>query len=242
MNQYSTKTANSKNGVQPIATLSHFVGFHNTHLMVYQYQGVAYVPLKAIVDLIGTDWRQAKRSAIDGDNQILYGTTRLLTPFLDNTGGLITPEATLEDGSNGILGGDISPQNAVFDDEMDENLPSNAKHNSLINMVCIRLDRVTMYLARVNTSRLRSHGNISSADYLLALQQEWADALHSYEAYGVVVKTTFANNIKELKTLVGIQSKLNDPQQKSIISRQIDTALGLQRPTEPDLFNQGGNA
>lgn len=91
MNQYSTKTTNSQNPVQPIATLSHFIAFHGINLMVYQHQGTAYVPLKAIVDLIGTDWRTAKRSAIDGDNQILYGTIRLVTPFLDNTGGLMTP-------------------------------------------------------------------------------------------------------------------------------------------------------
>nr|WP_314233370.1 hypothetical protein [uncultured Moraxella sp.] len=240
MNQYSTKTTNSQNPVQPIATLSHFIAFHGINLMVYQHQGTAYVPLKAIVDLIGTDWRTAKRSAIDGDNQILYGTIRLVTPFLDNTGGLMTPQTSFGDTSNDSSVGLMPQQNTVFDDEIDENLTVNSKSNALVNMVCIRLDRVTMYLARVNTARLRSNGNISSADYLLSLQQEWANALHSYETYGVAVKNTLFDNTKQLKMLADIYSKLNDSQQKAIVARQIDYVLGVQRPNQNDLFSQGG--
>lgn len=213
----------------PIATLSHFVPIHGINLMVYKYQEMAYVPLKAIVDLIGTDWRTAKRSAIDGDNQKLYGTIRLLAPFLDNTGGFVTPQTILCDGVKGTLVGVKPHQNTDFEEDIDENLNNNSTSSSLVDMVCIRFDRVAMYLARVNTSRLRSNGNVSSADYLLALQQEWADALHSYETYGIAVKKNIEDNMKYVNLLANTLAKLTDQQQRYIISKKIDEAIGLDR-------------
>lgn len=42
---------------------------------------------------------------------------------------------------------------------------------------CVRLDRVELYLARINTSRVRVNHNYSAADYLLNLQEEWAGAM-----------------------------------------------------------------
>lgn len=121
------------------------------------------------------------------------------------------------------LGGDITPQN-----------------ETLVDVLCLRLDRVQMFLARVNTARLRSHGNIDNADYLLTLQQEWADALHDYETHGIAIKNTVFTNTKQLKTLVDIYSKLNDKQQKHVISKQIDACLGIEHrySDQPDMFDK----
>lgn len=52
---------------------------------------------------------------------------------------------------------------------------------------CIRLDRVAAYLMSINPDRVRAAGNVEGADFLIAKQQEWADALHDYEQLGVAV-------------------------------------------------------
>ncbi|QQU05978.1 hypothetical protein I6I87_07645 [Moraxella osloensis] len=214
MSQYNTNP-------QPIATLSHIIQFHGLYLIVRKYQNTEYVTLKPIVEAIGIDWRNVKRNLENEDNQKLYGAIALLSPTTDNFGGHMTQKASVETTSNTNFE-QKNEQKAQFSEDF-----------------CIRLDRVHMFLARVNTAKVRSAGNEQVADYLLALQQEWADALHSYETYGVAVKNSFNENTKQLKTLVDILSKLTDSQQKAIISKQIDYALGLQRPIENDLFNQG---
>lgn len=214
MSQYNTNP-------QPIATLSHIIHFHGLYLIVRKYQNTEYVTLKPIVEAIGIDWRNVKRNLENEDNQKLYGAIALLSPTTDNFGGHMTQKTPVETTSNTNFE-QKNEQKAQFSEDF-----------------CIRLDRVHMFLARVNTAKVRSAGNEQVADYLLALQQEWADALHSYETYGVAVKNSFNENTKQLKTLVDILSKLTDSQQKAIISKQIDYALGLQRPIENDLFNQG---
>lgn len=53
---------------------------------------------------------------------------------------------------------------------------------------CIRLDRARMFLARINTARMRSNDNAVVADRLLAMQVEWAKVLHDYETHGYAAK------------------------------------------------------
>ncbi|WP_406622883.1 hypothetical protein [Acidovorax sp. SDU_ACID1] len=65
----------------------------------------------------------------------------------------------------------------------------------------IQLDRARMYLARINTARMKAHGNVDGAEMLLALQIEWAEALHAYETTGVAVKK---NHREGLSTLMGL--------------------------------------
>ena len=188
----------------PIAMFSKVISFHGTHMMVYSYQDKDYVPAKPIADIIGIDWRQAKRSMLKDDNQKLYESIRLSMSKISN------------------LGGDISPQTS--------------ENDSLTDAVCIRFDRVEMFLARVNTSRLRSHGNIEAADYVLKLQTEWAQALHNYETHGIAVKSTLFNNTKQLKLLSDIYRSLTDKQQKHVVAQQIDACLGITREKETDLL------
>jgi hypothetical protein len=192
-------------------------------LFVYSTGDLQYIPIRPIIDLIGTDWRTARKSLINGDNADLFGTTSLLVAKIDNSGG-----GTLE------IGG-ISTR---LDNQSDAN---NIQKDDLIEILCIRLDRVHMYLARVNTSKLRVHGNIKSANYLLNLQHEWADALHDYETHGIAVNKSVFDNTKQLKVLVDIYSKLTDKQQKHVVSKQIDHALSIQRTVnngkQPDLLD-----
>ena len=215
MSQYNTNP-------QPIATLSHIIHFHGLYLIVRKYQNTEYVTLKPIVEAIGIAWHNVKRNLENEDNQKLYGSLTLLAPKTDTFFYHMIEKSPVETTSNT----DFEPKNeqkAQFSEDF-----------------CIRLDRVHMFLARVNTAKVRSAGNEQVADYLLALQQEWADALHSYETYGVAVKNTLFDNTKQLKMLADIYSKLNDSQQKAIVARQIDYVLGVQRPIQNDLFSQGG--
>lgn len=53
-----------------------------------------------------------------------------------------------------------------------------AAANHLAQSLCIRLESMTLFLLRVETGDLRAAGHIEAADRLLALQQEWGDALY----------------------------------------------------------------
>lgn len=203
--------SNQPNNLQPIASLSHIIFFHGINLIVRKYQNTEYVPLKPIVESIGIDWRNIKRNMENADNQQLYGAVNILSPEPDVFTGHMTQEKVVENFSN------------------DDSEHKSTKNMQFSDLFCIRLDRVTMFLARVNTSKVRASGNESTADYLLFLQQEWADALHDYESTGIAVNKTVFDNTKQLKVLVDIYSKLTDKQQKLIISKQIDHALGVHR-------------
>ena len=214
---------NTKNQAPLKANPTETINFHGLILFIYSTGDQEYIPIRPIIDLIGTDWRTARRSLITGDSADLFGTTSLLTAKIDNSGGLM-----LE------IGG-------VSTHSKSDSATNNARNDELIEILCIRLDRVHMYLARVNTSRLRVNGNIKAADYLLRLQHEWADALHNYETHGIAVNKTVFDNTKQLKVLVDIYSKLNDKQQKLVVAKQIDHALGIHRTDErnnqPDMLN-----
>lgn len=206
----------------PLAELSRIVSFHGMNLFVYAVNGDEYVPAKSIVDVIGIDWRNTKRNLDQDDNQKLYGVMRVNALKIDNLGGLKTPQTPLKVGSN---------------ESLEQKINDNSQFNDLL---CIRLERVQMFLARTNTSRIRANGNTSGADYLLKLQHEWADALHDYETHGIAVNKTVFDNTKQLKALVDIYSKLNDKQQKQVVAKQIDHALGIHRPADsnqPDMLN-----
>lgn len=53
---------------------------------------------------------------------------------------------------------------------------------------CILLSRVAAFLMSINPDRARANGNESGADFLEEKLNEWADALHDYEAFGVAIK------------------------------------------------------
>ena len=52
---------------------------------------------------------------------------------------------------------------------------------------CILLSRVAAFLSGVSPERVQAAGNLDGADYLIAKQEEWADALHDYEELGVAI-------------------------------------------------------
>ena len=51
--------------------------FHGMYLLVVEAQGVQYVPFRPVVDLLGLDWRMARRTAFSADNAELYALQEL---------------------------------------------------------------------------------------------------------------------------------------------------------------------
>lgn len=64
-----------------------FINFHNTTLLVIKYEGLEYVPLKPINDMVGIDWRTTKRAVLNDDNVILYGIQQLDAYSVASLGG-----------------------------------------------------------------------------------------------------------------------------------------------------------
>lgn len=199
-----------------------FIRFHSLTLLVVEADAIQYVPVKPIIDLLGLDWRNQRTVIQAGDNAVLYGTRRLISPVFNAvSGGLKTPPA---------------PSGDLAEDGLDtENLSQiGDRHTDL----CIRLDRAHMFLARVNTSRVRSNGNVDAANYLLDLQVEWAEALHSYQLHGVAVKE---GSMAERKSLGDLMKNrvLAGPREKPAFDRMIAASLNdLGYPIEEDAQQQ----
>lgn len=195
-----------------------FIRFHGLTLLVVEVDAIQYVPAKPIVDLLGLDWRNQRTAIQTGDNAVLYGSRRLISPVI-----------------NAVSGGDITPLppsgNRAADDLDTENLSQIGDRRTDLY---IRLDRSQMFLARVNTSRVRSHGNVDAANYLLALQIEWAEALHAYQLHGVAVKQ---GSMAERKMLGDLMKNrvLAGPREKFAFDKMIADSLNdLGYPLEDD--------
>lgn len=195
-----------------------FIRFHGLILLVVEADEIQYVPAKPIVDLLGLDWRNQRTAIQTGDNAVLYGSCRLISPVI-----------------NAVSGGDITPLppsgNRAADDLDTENLSQIGDRRTDLY---IRLDRSQMFLARVNTSRVRSHGNVDAANYLLTLQIEWAEALHSYQLHGVAVKQ---GSMAERKSLGDLMKNrvLAGPREKPAFDKMIADALNdLGYPLDDD--------
>ena len=106
-----------------------------------------------------------------------------------------TASRTLQEGDNAVLYGAqrlIPPQIAGF----------GSLKTPEEGVLYLRLDRARMYLARISTDRMRANGNAEGAEKVLALQTEWAEALHAYETQGIAVKSTRNSQIREINGLL----------------------------------------
>ncbi len=59
------------------------INFHGLLLTVVDSGGIDYIPLKPIVELLGTQWKSARETAFSGDNCELYGTCELNEPIFN---------------------------------------------------------------------------------------------------------------------------------------------------------------
>ena len=170
------------------------IDFHGHILVVLEHFEQLFIPARALTDMVGMQWKGARRSLLRGDSAKLYGTTELIEPVFAGIGTLKCPA----------------------------------------KLLCIRLDRAHMYLARVNTDRMRANDNDSAADDLLALQNEWAEVLHRYESGETVSKAQLEDE-KSLNNLLTARGKCKTKQEHAaldiLIARKF-AAMGAGRVGE----------
>ena len=99
----------------------------------------------------------------------------------------------------------------------------------------IMLKRVFGYLCRINTNQMRVQGNVLGAEYLLKLQEEWADALYQYETTGIAIKQSKSVAHRELSQLLRMRSQCKGTAEHNAISNMIKNCfieLGEQMPED----------
>ncbi|MCI4412139.1 MAG: hypothetical protein JHC38_10755 [Thiotrichales bacterium] len=102
--------------------------------------------------------------------------------------------------------------------------------------VYIALDRVYMYLAKTNTNKIKQHGNVLAAEYLLNLQIEWAKAIYQYETAGIAIKQGKSVAHRELAQLLRMRSQCKGIAEHNAIGNMIKDCfieLGQQMPEDP---------
>lgn len=99
--------------------------------------------------------------------------------------------------------------------------------------ICIRLDRVTSFLNTLNPEKVRSMGNVDTADWLEAKHAEWDDALHNYETYGSAVKK-ITNTDRLLNHLVKYD-KLTTTSTREVYAEALNNEFGLDLPVSEKL-------
>jgi hypothetical protein len=147
--------------------------FANRPHLIYTLIDTDYVSLRPLVDQIGLDWRTQKKGLLDDDAVLFYGTLLL------DDGKIVQPPCKYNL-KNGLL--------PSHDSEEGQKIGIFCTEDAQKDTVFIRLRRVQIYLARISIGHIKAKGNQSSAEYLLSLHEEWADALHEYETQGVAIK------------------------------------------------------
>lgn len=211
------------------------LNFYGMTLTVVEADDVRYVRLRPVVEVLGLSWRHSRATAMSEENTALFGIRQLSMLPLDTLfdADFLTPYGA----KNGARAANLDASNAKnTEDDTDSVLKVGAKQTSKPE-VYIRLDRVHLYLARVNTAQMRAKGKEEAADQLLKLQQEWADVLYRYESGEVIAKQSAE---KHLVSLISAQAKAKDPAQKAALSTMIDKALadlGVPVQRSPSLLN-----
>lgn len=150
--------------------------FHGMTLIVAENGGKRYVEAKPLGDLLGMKWRTLRETVQAGDNPILYGTKRLIPPVFNV---VVQKNSQVNESEIDVSGPPRGPLDPVSGGSDASPETDNTSENGAL---FILFERVQMFLARVNTTQMRVQGNVSGANFLLALQIEWAQVLHLYEA------------------------------------------------------------
>lgn len=103
-------------------------------------------------------------------------------------------------------------------------------------VLCIRLDRAAMYLARINVRQMKSQGNVEAAERLLGLQVEWAQALHQYETHGVAMKRNKNDSRIQFVALMRARNLAQGVPERKAITELIHNLMN-EMGYRPDLKN-----
>lgn len=101
-----------------------------------------------------------------------------------------------------------------------------------------------MYIARISIGHVRgTGGNQSSAEYLLSLHEEWADALYDYETNGIAIKASFAKyesgRLKDFLAVCKEKRSTDDRADRKVLhSVMKDMATKIGHPYQSDLLDE----
>ena len=105
---------------------------------------------------------------------------------------------------------------------------------------CILLSRVAAYLMSINPDRVKAQGNEDGAKFLIAKQNEWADALHDYEELGVAVNLNHHRvqgaKVNALIRAVALRGKTENQTDRTLMGHlvaRLASDIGL--PYQPEL-------
>lgn len=129
-----------------------------------------------------------------------------------------------------IIEGDNATLYATKQIQFNEFASQGGASATLSNVLCMRLDRIYIYLACISTNQMKAQGNVEAANTLLQLQVEWADVLHNYETRGFASKGKMDTTLVSLNQLIKTRSLLKDPNEY-----QAYTALIHQKMQEAGL-------
>jgi hypothetical protein len=212
-----------------------------------------YLSMRPLVDQIGLDWRTQKKGLLDDDAVLFYGTLLL-------EDGKILQPACKYSLKNSISASNCSPESqktAHFENikaqkndvlprytsEEPQKIATFCSDDAQKDTLFIRLRRVQMYIARISIGHVRgTGGNHSSAEYLLALHEEWAEALHEYETTGIAIKSTHANleyaQIKSFLALCKEKRTTSDLGDRQVLNSLMkDFAEKMGHPYQSDLID-----
>ena len=101
--------------------------------------------------------------------------------------------------------------------------------------IYMRLDMSRMYLAQINTAKMRAKGKTAEADALLKLKKEWAKVLTDYETHGIAIKGSKTTSIDVIAKI----DRIKNPGLKRLAAEEASREYGLDIsiPEEPTLFD-----
>jgi hypothetical protein len=229
---------------------------HKPHL-TYTLLDTQYLSMRPLVDQIGLDWRRQKSQLLDDDAVLFYGTLLL------DDGNVLQPACkySLKNGISASHDSEVKQKTAHFENEKGQKNAVSASNCSLepqkIATFCsedaqkdtlfIRLRRVQMYIARISIGHVRgTGGNHSSAEYLLALHEEWAEALHEYETNGIAIKAGHikleSTKVRDFLAMCKEKRTTSDLQDRQVLqSLMKEAAEKMGHPYQSDLIDDAGN-
>lgn len=78
-----------------IATVKSILQFHGLQLTIIEHNGVEYVPIRPIIELIGLNWNSAKTALSKGFKQKKFQFTTLTVAKLAGWGVITPPHSTV---------------------------------------------------------------------------------------------------------------------------------------------------
>ncbi len=239
-----------------VTGVMHFAG--RAHL-TYTLHDTQYLSMRSLVDQIGLDWRTQKKGLLDDDAVLFYGTLLLEDRNIMQAPckySLKNAVSASHDSEKGHKSGHFAAQSVQTDNQNTDKKAVSASLGSekapIIAHFCsddaqkdtlfIRLRRVQMYIARISIGHIRAKGNLSSAEYVLALHEEWADALYDYETHGVAVKANhFKLESSKVRDFLAVckEKRMNDnPDERQVLSSLMkDMAEKIGHPYQEDLLD-----